>query len=389
MAQTGYTPISIYYSATTTNVPTAANLVAGELAINTADGKLFYKDSSGVVQVIAGKGGAGVAGGSNTQVQYNSSGSLAGSANMVFDGTNLTVLGSISTTISSKTAQFNAAGGSIYSSYADGTKTWRVGSGIQSAGLFSIYNATDAVTAVNIDSSGNVGIGTSSPSSALTIGAGGAARFNRADNATYNEIKYVTSGDQFYFNQNNNGNYTFNFGGTEKIRFTAAGDIVLAGGNTAANGVGITFPATQSASSDANTLDDYEEGTCTLTMTLGISGTITLTSGAGGDLAYYTKIGRVVTVTAALAIASVSSPLGEIKINGLPFTVFNSNANYTGVSLFASGWAAGATACLQAYANRGSTVMGLDTYIAGASNGAGSYAQAGATLYLSVTYQSA
>ena len=186
MAQTGYTPISIYYSATTTNVPTAANLVAGELAINTADGKLFYKDSSGVVQVIAGKGGAGVAGGSNTQVQYNSSGSLAGSANMVFDGTNLTVLGSISTTISSKTAQFNAAGGSIYSSYADGTKTWRVGSGIQSAGLFSIYNATDAVTAVNIDSSGNVGIGTSSPSSALTIGAGGAARFNRADNATYN-----------------------------------------------------------------------------------------------------------------------------------------------------------------------------------------------------------
>ena len=107
----------------------------------------------------------GGAGGSNTQVQYNSSGSLAGSANMVFDGTNLTVLGSISTTISSKTAQFNAAGGSIYSSYNDATKTWRVGSGIQSAGLFSIYNATDAVTAVNIDSSGNVGIGTASPSS--------------------------------------------------------------------------------------------------------------------------------------------------------------------------------------------------------------------------------
>ena len=91
MAQTGYTPISIYYSATTTNVPTAGNLVAGELAINTADGKLFYKDSAGVVQVIAGKGGAGVAGGSNTQVQYNSSGSLAGSANMTFNGTTLTL----------------------------------------------------------------------------------------------------------------------------------------------------------------------------------------------------------------------------------------------------------------------------------------------------------
>ena len=55
MAQTGYTPISIYNSATTTNVPTAGNLVAGELAINTADGKLFYKDSGGVVQTLATK----------------------------------------------------------------------------------------------------------------------------------------------------------------------------------------------------------------------------------------------------------------------------------------------------------------------------------------------
>jgi hypothetical protein len=91
MAQTGYSVLSLYYSSTATNVPTAGNLVAGELAINTADGKLFYKDNAGVVQVIAGKGGAGVAGGSNTQVQYNSSGSLAGSANMTFNGTTLTL----------------------------------------------------------------------------------------------------------------------------------------------------------------------------------------------------------------------------------------------------------------------------------------------------------
>ena len=60
MAQTGYTPISIYYSATATNTPTAGNLVAGELAINTADGKLFYKDSAGVVQTIATKATAGL-----------------------------------------------------------------------------------------------------------------------------------------------------------------------------------------------------------------------------------------------------------------------------------------------------------------------------------------
>jgi hypothetical protein len=57
MAQSGYTPLSLYYSATATNTPSAGNLVAGELALNTADGKLFYKDSSGNVQVIASKAG--------------------------------------------------------------------------------------------------------------------------------------------------------------------------------------------------------------------------------------------------------------------------------------------------------------------------------------------
>lgn len=55
MAQTGYTPIKIYYSATPSAAPTAGNLANGELAINAFDGKLFYKDSSGVVQTIASK----------------------------------------------------------------------------------------------------------------------------------------------------------------------------------------------------------------------------------------------------------------------------------------------------------------------------------------------
>jgi hypothetical protein len=55
MSQVGFTPISTYYTTTASAVPTAGNLVNGELAlnINTADGKLFYKDSAGVVQVLA------------------------------------------------------------------------------------------------------------------------------------------------------------------------------------------------------------------------------------------------------------------------------------------------------------------------------------------------
>ena len=88
MAQTNYTPISLYYSATASSVPVNTNLVAGELAINTNDGKLFYKDSSGVVQVLATKGGVGSS--STTQVLYNSSGLVVGSSSLTFSGSILT-----------------------------------------------------------------------------------------------------------------------------------------------------------------------------------------------------------------------------------------------------------------------------------------------------------
>jgi hypothetical protein len=53
MAQSGFTPIQLYYSTTATNVPTAGNLAAGELAINTVDEKLYFKNSGGTVKAIA------------------------------------------------------------------------------------------------------------------------------------------------------------------------------------------------------------------------------------------------------------------------------------------------------------------------------------------------
>lgn len=58
MAQSGFTPIKLYVSTTAAAVPLAANLDPGELAINNNDGKLYYEDSSGVVQVIASKASA-------------------------------------------------------------------------------------------------------------------------------------------------------------------------------------------------------------------------------------------------------------------------------------------------------------------------------------------
>ena len=54
MAQAGYTPIQLYHSTTPGAVPTNTNLLPGELAINIADGKLFYEDSGGTVQELSG-----------------------------------------------------------------------------------------------------------------------------------------------------------------------------------------------------------------------------------------------------------------------------------------------------------------------------------------------
>jgi len=53
MAATGYTPISLYYSTTAAAAPLAANLVAGELALNTVDEKLYFKNSAGTVKLLA------------------------------------------------------------------------------------------------------------------------------------------------------------------------------------------------------------------------------------------------------------------------------------------------------------------------------------------------
>jgi hypothetical protein len=63
MAQSGYTPIGLYYSNVSGHIPVAGRLVNGELAINIADGNVFYKNASGVVTQLAGLSGySGISG---------------------------------------------------------------------------------------------------------------------------------------------------------------------------------------------------------------------------------------------------------------------------------------------------------------------------------------
>jgi hypothetical protein len=113
----------------------------------------------------------------------------------------------------------------------------------------------------------------------------------------------------------------FSEGGVESMRITSAGDVLVGITSARANAgdvqvsKGISFPATQSASSDANTLDDYEEGTWTPTYTFTTSGSVTLSLTSGR----YTKIGNVVHVFCRIATSAISSPAGNAGISGLPF----------------------------------------------------------------------
>jgi hypothetical protein len=80
----------------------------------------------------------------------------------------------------------------------------------------------------------------------------------------------------------------------------------------------VKFPATQIASSDPNTLDDYEEGTFTPTITFG-GAAVGVTYGAsnGGT---YTKVGNRVMVSGLLQVSAKGSSTGSAVLGGLPFS---------------------------------------------------------------------
>ena len=64
MSQSGFTPIRPYYSTTSTNVPLAADMQTGEIAINTSDRVIYTKDGTGQVVSI----GNGATGGGGDQI---------------------------------------------------------------------------------------------------------------------------------------------------------------------------------------------------------------------------------------------------------------------------------------------------------------------------------
>ena len=190
MAQSGYTPILTYASGTATNVHLAANMTSSasgaELALNYADGKLYYKNSSGVVTLLASattvtnsfsagttgftpntattgavtlagtlattNGGTGLTSFTANGVLYASSSSaLTSGSALTFDGTTLAVTGRLyngsASTFGASTWAMSLGNGGASANYFKGDSTyWQNGSGTQTMQLSggTLTTANDA-----------------------------------------------------------------------------------------------------------------------------------------------------------------------------------------------------------------------------------------------------
>tara|TARA_R100001594_G_scaffold1929_1_gene8036 strand:- start:395 stop:934 length:540 start_codon:yes stop_codon:yes gene_type:complete len=99
----------------------------------------------------------------------------------------------------------------------------------------------------------------------------------------------------------------------------------IAGGNltftTADKGVHIGV----TSATAANLLDDYEEGT--FTATLGTSGTAFTTSNNTATC-FYTKVGRLVTLSVGASVTSPTGGSGNLQLTGLPFASGSHDTSY-------------------------------------------------------------
>jgi hypothetical protein len=172
-----------------------------------------------------------------------------------------------------------------------------------------------------------------------------------------------------------------NANGTTGITFAANGQMTLANTPLQLTGGQIVFPATQIASADGNTLDDYEEGS----WTPNVGGNATYITQVGR----YTKIGNLVYIEFYIAI-NVLGTGSNAQIFGLPF-VSTSASSLAGLSISFFQSLSTSVVFIGGYKNTSdaSIIMIGTTAAAQTSTNAPVLLQNNSQLYASMTYRSA
>lgn len=308
MAQTGYTPLLIYASGTASNVPLPANLTSSasgaELALNYADGKLYYKDSSGVVQLLASNATA------SNSISFGTTGLTPSTATTGA----VTVAGTLATT----------NGGTGLTSFASGQLFYASSSSAvgQSANLTFASNILN-VHGINVGrGAGAVSSNTAVGASALSANAAGSQNTAVGNDAllsnTSGNNNTAVGNDALQSNNGGNGN-------------TAFGSLALATNSSGGTNVAVGYAALNvSTTGDNNTAIGASAGSaittgaknCILGSYTGNQGGldirtssnyIVLSDGDGNPRAYWNGANATfnggLTLTAYLrtAVASVTS----------------------------------------------------------------------------------
>jgi hypothetical protein len=284
------------------------------LASATITGDLTVDTSTLKVDSANNRVGIGTASPSATfDIRRNASGSAFlsyhnGGNGTVTSGADLNEIRCDDTTTSYNLLNLNVLGSARFVVASNGVCTWSNVGGV-------------AGTAMTLNSTG-LGVGEAATVSKLQ------PRGSTSDSSAYILYGKAASGNVICF-MRNDGRFLVGNGTSDNFIVTETGNVGVGVTPAGTGGClqlksGITFPATQVASSDANTLDDYEEGT----FTPAISGTTSAGTGTyTTQFGRYTKVGRVVTCDITITWTAHTGT-GNLEIDGLPFSVLTTT-NYT------------------------------------------------------------